>query len=291
MRKSLGVTLFSVGLLSTSVTLAASITSLGVNTNRQQAPTYQLIREAEDQTKPLNELGFDQDEAYVSDIGGYWSYSSLHYYRFTNAGIFGARVNYANRYGIGGEQYQLEAYPKLFKNFYFIKDSYLSLTGAISNTSQRVYPHYQYLIEPYFSFPCGFEASIGQRFLRTFDVNVYTYTASIGKNIGSNFVWFRPYHYTPKSVDFFEVGIRHYFDADDTYAALKAGAGKMPDIGDVPPLNQIIILKTQLITLDGQMPIRKNIFLKAGVGYMRQTYNSGNVREITDGSLGIIWQF
>ncbi len=61
---------------------------------------------------PRNEIGFNTDEAYVSDVQGYWNFSSLHYYHFGDSGTYGARVNYAKRYGTTGEQYQLEAYPK-----------------------------------------------------------------------------------------------------------------------------------------------------------------------------------
>ena len=88
---------------------------------------------------PKNEFGYDQDEAYVSDLKAYWSFSSLHYYRFTQAGIFGARVNYANKYAIAGEQYQLEAYPKIFPES--LPGSYINLVFGLSNTSQQVYPH------------------------------------------------------------------------------------------------------------------------------------------------------
>jgi YaiO family outer membrane protein len=279
------IVLASAGLCSTSIILANE-TALGTNTYRPNQPSpLQLIRTQQTVTNPLNEIGYDQDEAYVDDIGGYWSYSSLHYYRFTEAGIFGARVNYATRYGNGGEQYLLEAYPRLTQY------SYLSLTAGLSNTSQQVFPKYQYTVEPYFTLPYGLEISAGQRYARSFGTNIYTYTGSIGKSFSDYFAWFRPYHYTPKSSDYFEVGIRRFFCNEKTYVSLKAGTGKYPDIGDLPPLNDIIILSANSLSIDGQIPIQNNIFLKGQLGYVRQVYHSGNVREITDGSLGVTWQF
>lgn len=236
---------------------------------------------------PRNELGFYQDENYVSDLKSYWSYSSLHYYRFTKHGTFGGRVNYANRYGTPGEQYQLEAYPKLFEG------AYATLSFALSNTSQRVYPHYQYTVEPYFSLPrTNFEVSLGQRYIKSYGVNIYTYTGSVAYYLNNYFIWFRPYHYTPKSTDYFELGIRRYSD-DDTnkYFSIKAGIGKYPDIGDFPPLNQIIIVSANSIGFDGKYPLTKTLFLQGWVGYIRQVYHSGLVREVTDGALGINWQF
>lgn len=233
-----------------------------------------------------NQIGVSQEEDYVNDLESYWSFSSLYYYRRTDRGIVGARVNYANKYNIGGEQYQIEAYPVLTPNIY------TALTVAISNTSQQVYPKYQYLIEPYFNLPYGFEVSVGQRFVRSFDTNIYTYTGSIGKNIGQYFIWFRPYHYTPKSSDYFEAGIKRYFEClDNTYVSFKMGMGRAPDIGDVPPLNQITNISTKMIGIDGQFHVTKSMLVHLGAGYTKQVFLSGHVREITNGSVNLIWQF
>jgi len=267
---------------------AESDASLGTTRVFQNhvVPMQLLLRQNETALPYKNEIGISQEEDWISDLKEYWSFSSLYYYRHTCRGIFGARFNYANKYFIGGEQYVLEAYP------YLTKDIYLAATFGLSNTSQQVFPKYQYLIEPYFNLGNGFEASAGQRFIRSFNVNIYTYTASIGKTIGSYFIWFRPYHYTPQSVDFFEAGIKRFFgDSTDTYILLKAGIGKTPDIGDVPPLNQITIISTNSVTIDGQFPIAKGIFLNVGAGYARQVYPSGHVREDTNGSVNVIWRF
>jgi YaiO family outer membrane protein len=234
--------------------------------------------------KPSNEIGFSQDEAYVSDLRSFWSYSSLHYYRTSSKGTFGGRINYANRFGIGGEQYQLEAYPK------FAQIGYADLMFAYSNTSQRVFPQYQYRIEPYITLPKNLEASLGQYYLRSFSSNIYTYTASIAKTFSNNTIWFRPYYYNPKNVAFFELGAKHYF-SDDVYLGVKAGAGNVPDIGDVVPFTQIVAYRGVYLGLNGQIPLRKQTFLRFGIGYLHQNYTTGLFRQVTDGSLEIIWRF
>lgn len=253
--------------------------------NNAKANALRVTVETQIRLKPKNELGFDQDEAYVSDLSSYWSYSSLHYYRFTNTGTYGARVNYAHRYGTTGEQYQLEAYPKLSENIS------LAVTAALANHTQILFPTNQSSLEGYFALPKNFEASIGPRYLKSLGVSIYTWTGSIGKYQGDYFVWFRPYHYTPQSTEFYEVGVRRYFSDKNTYIGLRIGAGKMPDIGDVAPLNQIVILNMKSIALGGQVPITKTFFVKGGLGYSKQHFPSGLVREITDGSLGVVWQF
>lgn len=235
-----------------------------------------------------NELGASFNDAYVSDQNSYWTYSSLHYYRFTDFGTYGGRVNYATRYGTNAEQYQFEAYPK-FQNSWHIQ--YIQMSFAYSNFSQILFPNYQYSFEPYFNLPHNFELSAGFRGLDSFGVGIYTYTGSLGYYFGNNYAWFRPYIYAPEPAQFYEIGIRHYFSNKNTFVSLKAGKGKAPDILDLAPLNQIIILDQDLIAGNAQFLIYKNVYLQVGAGYLHQVFPSGNVRNITDGSLGAIWQF
>ncbi len=147
------------------------------------------------------------------------------------------------------------------------------------------------MVEPYFTLPKNFELSLGAWGLRSLGVNIYTYTGSLAYYLGNNYLWFRPYHYIPNSSNFYEVGIRHYFEDKNTFVSLKAGAGKAPDILDLAPLNQIVVLNQKLIALSGQFAVHKNVYLQAGAGFMHQVYPSRNVRDTTDASLGIIWQF
>lgn len=65
--------------------------------------------------KPKNELGIYGDEAHDSLSNSHWGFASGHYYRYTDYGTYGARINFAKRYGVTGEQYKLEAYP-MFHN-------------------------------------------------------------------------------------------------------------------------------------------------------------------------------
>lgn len=279
----------SLSVLYTPVSLAAGETSVNpyqISSKNYLSSPKPFSKVETVETNYRNKIGLSQEEDYVSDLGSNWSFSSLYYYRQTNRGVIGARLNYANKYSIGGEQFQVEAYPTITPKIY------TALTFAVSNTSQRVFPKYQYLIEPYFSLPNGFEVSAGQRFIRSYGVNIYTYTGSIGKTIKNYFVWFRPYHYTPHSSDFFEVGIKRYADClEDTYISLKLGTGKVPDIGDLPPLNQITTIRANTISVDGQFHATKEMLIQLGVGYARDVYPAGTVREITNGSVNLIWQF
>lgn len=232
-----------------------------------------------------NKLGFSQNEVFVSDLDRPWSFSSLSYYRLTDYGTFGARFNYANRFGIDGIQYQIEAYPKFFQV------AHADLMFAFSDSSERVFPKYQYRVEPYFSLSKNIEFSLGQYYSNSFNKSIYTYTGSVAYHFNNYNIWLRPSRFEPKPANFIEVGLSRYFTDENTYLSVKAGAGKMPDIGDLPPLDEIITLKTYLINVTGQMALNKSLFLRGWVGYTKQEFDTGNLRELFDVAGEIIWRY
>lgn len=237
---------------------------------------------------PKNEIGLSSDEAYVSDIKHYWTYSSLHYFRYGEYGNVGGRLNFANRLGGSALQYQIEANPKLPGSRFF---QYLHLSASQANDTQTLFPQYQYTVEPYFNLPVNFETSIGVSALRAVGVNIYTYTGTLAYYLGNYYFWLRPYHFVPKSSDYFEVAARRYFSDSKSFVTLKLGIGKAPDLLDLAPLNQIVVLQQNLVSLSGQFPVYKNVYLQTGVGYLKQIFPSGRVREISDINLGAIWLF
>lgn len=236
---------------------------------------------------PKNEIGFGVNEFYPSDLNSYWTYESLHYYRFTKYGIFGGRLNHGNRYGQAGWQYQLEAYPKLGRK------AYVEMIFAVSNTSQKVFPHYYASLEPYVSLPYNLEASIGYRGVEAYDKRIYTFTGSLGVYFGNYFFWGRPYYFTPETAKFFEIGLRRYFADANNYVAFRIGAGRYPDIGDAPPFNQIIVPHAYTASIEGKVAIHKNWYLGGNVGYAHEDYPrpSRIVRNLYSGGLELFWQF
>lgn len=252
--------------------------------NKKANDLFAKVKELQ-KTIPRNELGFMQDEAYVSDLNSVWAYSTMHYYRQTDFGKFGARINYADRFGTSAAQYLLEAYPKLFKG------SYAELIYGYGNNTQILFPGNQYRVGAYFSLPHAFEVSLGQQFIQYQSAHIYTYTGSIGKYWGNYFFWFRPSSYVPRAVQLYQIGVRRYFADKNTFLSLALYAGKYPDIGNIVPLTQIIIVTATGGNLDGQIPLTKSLSLKLGVGYVKQFFLGNNTRKITDGSVGLVWRF
>lgn len=234
---------------------------------------------------PKNEIGYEQDEAYVSDLDAYWTYIFLHYYRQTSYGKFGGHINYANRYGTSGEQYVLEGYPR------FGKSNYLALNLGYASESQSVWPTRLYYIEPFITLPNNFEGSVGFREIKAINRNIVMETVSLGRYIGNYFIWARPMHFSPKSSVYGELGLRRYFDDKFGYFGIKVGAGRIPDIADFAPLNEIIILNAKAINIEYQTAIAKNLYLKLMGGYTHQDFPSGLIRNITDGYINLSWQF
>lgn len=238
---------------------------------------------------PHNEIGYDQDQAYISDLMAFWTFASLHYYRLTEYGSYGARINYANRYGMNGAQYLIETYPKFNDNIS------ANITFGYANQTQILYPNLQYRIEPFFDFSNGMEISVGQNWQKyiTFDnQKIITNTGTFGKYFKKDFIWYRPSFFSPTSSMLSELSLRHFADKKNTYITFKVNAGRLPDIGDLPPLDEIVVLKQRGINIDGQYALTKTFFIKAGAGYTRQFYiDSMLLRRIIDASLGLVFQF
>lgn len=249
-------------------------------------------KDEKEEVKSKNDLGFDQDESYLSDLKKYWDYSSLYYYRKTEYGKIGARANRNDRHnGIRATQYQCEAYPILTKRIY------LSLAYAWARTSNLIYPNKKYYIEGFYDAPNGVELSfghMGEKFAAFSGQHIYEYTGSVGRYFGDNFIWFRTAYFKPTKTMFYIAGVRYSFwDDPETYVLLTANAGILPDIGDVPPFDKIIPEKQRGIALGTQLPLGfkklctfDKLYIRAGVGYTRQQYPK-LLRRVTNFALGL----
>lgn len=236
-----------------------------------------------------NEMGFDFDKAHISDLKTYWDAGDLFYYRVNAYGKFGALVNRLKKFGTVAEQYQLDLNPKITDKIY------ANLSIAQSKKSQTNFPTTQYRVEGYFSAPYSTEFSLGHggRIYENFSgEKIYYYTVSAGLYFGNYFAWVRPTHHTPQSLNFYEAGITRYFSDTHNYVRLGINSGKLPDIGDLPPLDALIVAKQEYgINLSGQFLMTKCLYLRWGLGYLKLIYPNSLHRYISDASLGLLWRF
>jgi YaiO family outer membrane protein len=186
------------------------------------------------------------------------------------------RINHANRFNIIGQQFEIDAYPKIMKGMY----AYLN-AGFSSSTA--LFPGSRYGGEVYKSLPNAFEASLGLRQLNFSSSNV-VYTASIGKYYGNYWLSYRHY-YTPSTSNSGQIWIRRYFADVDDYMTFKIGLGVSPD-EDVSTL-AIYQLNSQRMSADFQKKFNDDMILKGTTGIEREEINAGNYRNKLSFDVGI----
>lgn len=190
--------------------------------NPANAAGRALLNSIKDQVRK-NKIDISYDYTYFDKrFDQAWHLASLGYSRQTPLGSVIARVNYANKFGEGGVQGELEAYPRFSNTFY----SYVGLGYSDSD----IFPRYRAGFSLYANLPKSFEAELGFRYLY-FSSSTWVYTASVGKYY-SNF-WFnlRTYltpgdHNLSKS---FNLNVRYYTAGADDFLTFGIGTGISPD--------------------------------------------------------------
>ena len=179
-----------------------------------------------------NKLGVSYDFVkFDKQFNAPWHLASIDYTRQTSFGPVTARLNYANRFGIGGTQIEAEAYPHISPTFYtYVGGGYSNQVG--------VFPHYRAGFSLYANLPASFEAEGGFRYL-TFGLPTWAYTASLGKYYKSWWFNFRTF-LTPANSSVsqsYSLHARYYFGGADDYFTVGLGTGISPD----DPRNNILL--------------------------------------------------
>ena len=152
-----------------------------------------------------------------------WHLVALSYARKTKAGTIIGRVNWAERFGAKGVQYEVDGYPHFSENNY----AYLNL--GYSNLT--IFPKIRTGAEWYHSFPKAFEGSLGMRALFFSNSDTYMLTGTVGKYTGNYWFSFRSYVIPSSSGTSVSGSIqtRRYFADPEDYIGLRVGYGISPD--------------------------------------------------------------
>ena len=152
-----------------------------------------------------------------------WHMAALSYGRKTKIGTVIGRVNWAERFGTKGFQYEMDAYPTISEN------NYVYLNAGSSNIS--IFPKVRAGAEWYHSFPKAFEGSLGMRALYFTNSETYMFTGTVGKYVGNYWVSLRGYVTPGTSGNSVSGAIqaRRYFTDPENYIGLKLGYGISPD--------------------------------------------------------------
>ena len=233
--------------------------------------------------------------------------SSIEYGKSFKFGSLNLRGNYADKFGKGGWQGELDAYVN------FVKGTYAYLNAGFSPVS--IFPDYKFGGDIYQKLFSGFEASVGARYLNfsggdslrlTLDMKsiadssadstikvmkdegTIIYTGYIG-NYFRNY-WFavkayytpettlknkNGYTFTKKAGATVILNIRYYFGDADNYFGIRAGSGQSPDEKSAASIDPST-LKTYSGGVEIQRAAIGRWLVKGDIGYAKEETTPGN---------------
>jgi YaiO family outer membrane protein len=194
-----------------------------------------------------------------SEIFDPWNFWEVQLSRQTGIGSVIGRVQYANRFSTNGVQFNLDAYPSLFKGLY----AYLS--AGYSDAS--IYPDFRFGLSLYKSLPSAFELEGGIRYLDFGSSETAIYTASLSKYMG-NYLFTGRTYFVPSSAgnsQSFSLLTRRYFGDARTYLGITGGFGTAS--ADIQFSQDIQRLDSWSLSLEGQYPVNRRFNIGGNAGF------------------------
>jgi len=185
-------------------------------------------------------------------------YSSVSFRRQTLAGSIIPRINYSNRLGEHGLQYDLDFYPKFSKRFY----AYLNY--GYSNAS--IYPKHKMGGDLYVNLPWAMEFSAGGRYINFETRNVTVVTNSLGHYRGNYYFSLRSY-ITPQPDRLTRVSgnllVRKYLRDAENFFGVNVGMGYSPELRQLISEDELLAetllyVESQRLSLEYQFTGKKN---------------------------------
>lgn len=211
-----------------------------------------------------------------------WRLASLSYSRRLFFGTTILRINFANRFGSNGTQYEIDMYPSSASGFY----SYLNF----GYSKDGIFPMQRYGASLYLSLPLSFEIDGGFRLLK-YSNDTWIYTFALGKYWGSYWFSLRTF-ITPqveKASHSYSLIIRYYLSGADDYLALSVGTGISPEENSVDLQGNW--LKSDKLGVEYQNKLSRKFILNLSGDYSREEYLPNEFRTKLSASLGLKFLF
>ncbi|MEE9365050.1 MAG: YaiO family outer membrane beta-barrel protein [Cellulophaga sp.] len=197
-------------------------------------------------------------------------YGSISYKRETKYGSIIPKINYNNRFGENGIQYEIDAYPKFSKKLY----GYLNF----GYSSSKIFPKNRVGAELYATLPKTTEASLGMRYLNFNNGTATIFTGSYSLYRGDYYFSLRPYISPRKNKSISISGaftIRKYLKDSDTYLGANIGMGYTPELkqliaNDILLSETLLFIESQHINFVYQFSTRMKNVYKTNLGVIRQ---------------------
>lgn len=199
-----------------------------------------------------------------------WHAASLSYSQRTKTfGTLIGRVNYANRFGNNGYQFEVDAYPSLGDG------SYLYVNAGYSESS--IFPNYRVGSSVYFSLPKSYEIDFGFRYLK-FSNSTTILTGSLGKYAGKFWLNLRS-NYAPTSSSLsFNFTSRYYTKTAEDYFTLTLSSGISPDERERDLTTLTSNLNSYRARFSYQHLFNNKLIFNAGIGYASDEIAATNFR-------------
>lgn len=152
-----------------------------------------------------------------------WYGGSIQYAQRIQQHVVSGRVNYINRFGKNGVQYDVEAYPHLGGKWY-------AYAGVAYSNDVPVYSRWRSGASLYMPLASGWEAEAGVRMLQ-FDKTIWMTVAGLSAYAGSwllNARSFLSANQPTQNASFF-LTARNYFQSERSFWWVQAGRGISPD--------------------------------------------------------------
>jgi len=211
-----------------------------------------------------------------------WNFWEFQLSRQTPYGSLIGRLQYANRFASNGVQFNLDAYPSLFKGMY----AYIS--GGYSQAS--IYPRYRFGLSLYKSLPYALELAGGLRYLDFSSSQTTIYTVSLTKYLGSYMFTARSYLVPSSegSSQSLSLLARRYFGNARAYFSLTGGFGSAS--ADIEFAEDIDRLDSWSIGLSGQYPLSNQFNIGGNVGFDSEEFPNFN-RERLSAKIFLSYRF
>lgn len=218
-------------------------------------------------------------------------FSTIEFKRQTLAGSILPRINYSNRNGEHGLQYDIDFYPKFSKRFY----AYLNY--GFSEAS--IYPNHKVGGDLYVNLPGAMEFSAGARYISLDTRDVTMITNSLGHYRGNYYFSLRS-NLVPTDDDLIQFSgnllVRKYLKDADNFFSFNIGMGYSPEIrqlisGDELLAETLLYIESQRMSLQYQFTGKTNPNIySASIGVARRELSFQSGSFIWSVSAGLAYQ-
>lgn len=266
-------------------------TSPSKGKNKPAIAAEAIQRRANTQEVERHRIGINNSFTVFNERYDPMVYSSIQLRYAMKVGNLIPRINYSNRLGQHGVQYDIDFYPRFLKRFY----AYLNY--GFSNA--EIYPNHKFGGDVYVSLPAAIEFSAGGRHIITQTQEITAITNSLGHYRGNYYFSLRSF-ITPRPDGLTRVSgnllVRKYLKDAENFMGLTVGMGISPELQQIVAGDQLLAetlfyVESQRLRLEYQFTGKKvpNIY-RANLGLLRQELASESGKFFWGVSAGLTYE-